>query len=69
MKLLGLLVVLLAGLCAAFLMPTPPKIAVDPRNAAVTMQEGVFYDADLDNPDVANDPDAQPARKCGFCMG
>ena len=67
-----LLVAVLALVVGAFVpqtsVTTPPRAAIDARSAAVTMQAD-FFDAGLDNPAIAEDKNAQPARKCASCFG
>lgn len=70
----SLLFAILVGAAAAFFRPMAPYQVVEvaptqllfvPRGGAAS----VFVDSGLDNPDIADDQNISPARKCGFCMG
>jgi len=63
------------GLTAAFFRPAVPHQIANqvPRGGALFDMElepkTAFVDAGLDNPNVEEDGNIHPARKCGFCMG
>mmetsp|Transcript_34379 Transcript_34379/g.63569 ORF Transcript_34379/g.63569 Transcript_34379/m.63569 type:complete len:80 (-) Transcript_34379:524-763(-) len=75
---LSLLLVVVAaavGLTAAFFRPAVPhQVTGVPRGGDIfeTKPEPsnvAFVDVGLDNPDIEEDGNIHPARKCGFCMG
>lgn len=63
------------GLAAAAFFPHPamPHQIIDiPRGGTFLEQSkenAAFIDAGLDNPDIQEDGNITPARKCGFCLG
>jgi hypothetical protein len=68
----SILFALIIGAAAAFFRPAAPyqvemetKPSLFPRGGAATTS----IDAGLDNPDVPEDQNISPARKCGFCIG
>lgn len=68
------LIFILAGLfalIAGFSSPTLHAPAVDRSCAAARAPTSTmgFFDAGLDNDQVREDKDAQPARKCASCFG
>jgi hypothetical protein len=56
----------LVGVAAAFFRPAAPFQVETPKMKLVEEDD---HEALLDNPDVVEDPNVTPARKCGFCMG
>lgn len=69
----SLLFAILVGTVAAFFRPMAPYQVVEPAetSAALFVPCGgaSSKDAGLDNPNIADDQNISPARKCGFCMG
>ena len=67
----SLLLALLVGAAAAFFRPVAPYQVVDSVDTkpAWIPRGGALKDSGLDNPDIAEDQNITPARKCGFCMG
>jgi hypothetical protein len=59
---------LLIGVTAAFLKPAAPY-QVETKPALFARGGASTFDAGLDNPEIAEDTNISPARKCGFCMG
>ena len=58
----------LFGAAAAFFRPAIPyQVEVDISKPVSFPLQSV--DLALDNPDIAEDQNISPARKCGFCMG
>ena len=56
------------GAAAAFFRPAIPyQVEVDISKPVSFPIQSV--DLALDNPDIAEDQNISPARKCGFCMG
>ena len=50
----------------------PTKVAnpiTSTKTSAVVTMSAEFYDAGLDNMEIKEDKDAQPARKCATCFG
>ena len=65
----SILFALFIGVAAAFFRPAVPyQVEVDTK-PALFPRGGAMNDAGLDNPDIAEDQNITPARKCGFCMG
>ena len=69
-----LLFALFVGMAAAFFRPMAPhQIETVPASAASLFpaRGGDQSPADigLDNPEIAEDQNINPSRKCGFCMG
>lgn len=69
-----LLFALIVGMAAAFFRPMAPhQIETVPMSATSLFpaRGGAETPADigLDNPDIAEDQNINPSRKCGFCMG
>lgn len=70
-----IVLIALLGVSAAFFRPAVPhqvKLTEIPRGGSSeksAKKNRAFVDASLDNPDVVNDENIHPARKCGFCMG
>jgi len=62
----ALLLALFVGAATAFFRPAAPYQVVEDTKPALFPRGG---DAGLDNPDIAEDQNITPARKCGFCMG
>ena len=63
-----ILFALLIGAAAAFFRPAEPyQVEIDTKPAM--FPRGGAFDDGLDNPDIAEDQNITPARKCGFCMG
>lgn len=63
---------ILVGAAAAFFRPAAPyQVEMEAKPAALFPRGGasVMNDAGLDNPDIAEDHNIEPSRKCGFCMG
>lgn len=58
-------------MAAAFFRPAEPyQVDVaEITNPALFPRGGSLLDAGLDNPEIAEDGNISPARKCGFCMG
>lgn len=70
----SLLFAVLVGAAAAFFRPAAPyQVEVEASHPAVFPRGGasdaVVLDAGLDNPEIAEDRNIEPSRKCGFCMG
>ena len=68
----SLLFALLVGVAAAFFRPMAPYQVVEAEiKPALFLPRGgaSMFDAGLDNPDIPEDKNISPARKCGFCMG
>lgn len=69
----SLLFAILVGAAAAFFRPMAPYqvvVEVDTKPALFLPRGGASaFDAGLDNPEIAEDQNISPARKCGFCMG
>jgi hypothetical protein len=63
-----ILFALLFGVTAAFLKPAAPY-QVDTKPALFARGGASTFDAGLDNPEIAEDTNISPSRKCGFCMG
>jgi hypothetical protein len=64
-----ILFALLFGAAAAFFRPAAPYQVEVETKPALFPRGGFLKDAGLDNPDIAEDQNITPARKCGFCMG
>jgi hypothetical protein len=66
-----LLFALLVGVAAAFIRPAVPFQVETKPDALFNFRAGAktSMDAGLDNPDIAEDMNISPSRKCGFCMG
>lgn len=50
----------------------PTKVAnpiTSTKTSAVATMSAEFYDVGLDNMEIKEDKDAQPARKCATCFG
>ena len=69
----SILFALLVGSVAAFFRPAQPFQVVEQQGVPTQPEffpRGGGGDGDaLDNPDIAEDRNITPARKCGFCMG
>ena len=67
----SILLALLIGAAAAFFRPVAPYQVIDvvDTKPALFPRGGALTDAGLDNPEIAEDQNITPARKCGFCMG
>ena len=68
----SLLLALLVGMAAAFFRPmTPYQVVEAETKPALFMPRGGAskFDAGLDNPEIPEDQNISPARKCGFCLG
>ena len=63
-----ILFALLIGVTAAFMKPAAPY-QVDTNPALFARGGASTFDAGLDNPEIAEDTNISPSRKCGFCMG
>ena len=65
-----LLLAALIGMAAAFFRPVAPyQVPAETKPAVFLPRGGASLDAGLDNPEIAEDQNITPARKCGFCMG
>jgi hypothetical protein len=64
----SILFALLIGAAAAFFRPAMPY-QVEVVTKPALFPRGGSMDFGLDNPDIAEDQNITPARKCGFCMG
>ncbi|KAL7557482.1 hypothetical protein ACA910_019330 [Epithemia clementina (nom. ined.)] len=60
---LALAFLALLGVAFAFIQPAQPVQVAQPAEVAFNPLFG------LDNPAIQVDPNIQPARKCGFCIG
>ena len=66
----SILFALLIGAAAAFFRPAVPyQVEVAETKPALFPRGGSLMDSGLDNPDIAEDTNIAPSRKCGFCMG
>jgi len=67
----ALLVALFALAAGAFFAPmAAPRAAIEARSVKIQMDIAFnFNDEALDNPAIAEDKHAQPARKCASCFG
>lgn len=69
----SLLFALLVGVAAAFFRPMAPYQVIEAETKpALFLPRGgaaAVFDAGLDNPEIPEDQNISPARKCGFCMG
>lgn len=57
---------------AAFFRPMAPYQVIEAETKpALFMPRGgaSMFDAGLDNPEIPEDQNISPARKCGFCLG
>eukprot|EP00542_Grammatophora_oceanica_P011980 CAMPEP_0194027936 /NCGR_PEP_ID=MMETSP0009_2-20130614/1971_1 /TAXON_ID=210454 /ORGANISM="Grammatophora oceanica, Strain CCMP 410" /LENGTH=64 /DNA_ID=CAMNT_0038667147 /DNA_START=23 /DNA_END=217 /DNA_ORIENTATION=+ len=64
MKTVLILILALVGVAAAFFGPAEPFQVENPAAPAF-----INKDSGLDNPEIQEDKNIHPARKCGFCMG
>eukprot|EP00566_Odontella_aurita_P035415 CAMPEP_0113573122 /NCGR_PEP_ID=MMETSP0015_2-20120614/26449_1 /TAXON_ID=2838 /ORGANISM="Odontella" /LENGTH=78 /DNA_ID=CAMNT_0000476179 /DNA_START=41 /DNA_END=277 /DNA_ORIENTATION=- /assembly_acc=CAM_ASM_000160 len=74
LSLLLLVAAAAVGVTAAFFRPAVPHQVMDiPRGGEIFEKPEpknlAFVDAGLDNPDIEEDGNIHPARKCGFCIG
>lgn len=58
---------ILIGAAAAFFRPATPYQVEAPAGKPEFLTFGA--ESLLDNPNIAEDTNISPARKCGFCMG
>ena len=67
----SILLTLLVGTAMAFFRPQEPyQVEVEkPTVAALFSRGGGETHDPLSNPDIADDQNISPSRKCGFCMG
>jgi hypothetical protein len=65
----SVLFAMLIGAAAAFFRPAVPYQVEVITAPALFPRGGSLMDTGLDNPDIPEDQNITPARKCGFCMG
>lgn len=67
----SILFAILVGTAAAFFRPMAPYQVIEAETKPALFPRGgaAMFDAGLDNPEIAEDQNITPARKCGFCMG
>jgi hypothetical protein len=65
----SILFAMLIGASAAFFRPAVPYQVDGITTPALFPRGGSLMDTGLDNPDIPEDQNITPARKCGFCMG
>lgn len=66
-----IMLALFVGVSAAFFRPAEPRQIEAVTKPAMFSRGGsqTMMDSGLDNPDIEEDTNITPARKCGFCMG